>query len=158
MILVTLGTQDKSFERLLKAVEKEIKNKTIKEKVIVQAGYTKYKSKYMEIFDYVSQKEMEELVKKASLIISHAGVGSILTALENEKKIIVAPRLKRYGEHNNDHQIEIAKEFENQGHVIYLKKMTELSQELKNMKKFSPKLLDHNNQVIKTIEDFIDNI
>ena len=51
MILVTLGTQDKSFVRLLKAIDREIKKGNIKEKVIVQAGYTKYNSKNMEIFD-----------------------------------------------------------------------------------------------------------
>ena len=45
MILVTLGTQDKSFERLLKAIDKEIEKGNIKDKVLVQAGYTKYKSK-----------------------------------------------------------------------------------------------------------------
>ena len=54
MILVTLGTQDKSFERLLKAIDKEIKKGNIKDKVLVQAGYTKYKSENMEIFESVS--------------------------------------------------------------------------------------------------------
>jgi UDP-N-acetylglucosamine transferase subunit ALG13 len=53
MILVTLGTQDKDFSRLLKAIDKLIEKKVIKEKVIVQAGYTKYKSKNMQIFDFV---------------------------------------------------------------------------------------------------------
>lgn len=158
MILVTLGTQDKSFERLLKEVEKNIKNKTIKEEVVVQAGYTKYESKYMKIFDYVSQNEMDSLVAKASFIISHAGVGSILTALSNEKKIIVAPRLSKYGEHNNDHQVEIAKEFEKMGHIIYLRKMSDLETTIKNIKKFEPKLLDHNNKVLELVEEFIDSI
>ena len=51
MIFVTLGTQDKSFERLLKAIDKEIEKGTIKDKVVVQAGYTKYESKNMEIFE-----------------------------------------------------------------------------------------------------------
>ena len=60
MIFVTLGTQDKSFKRLLKAVEKEKLNGNIKEKVVVQAGYTKYKSDVMEIFDTISKDEFEE--------------------------------------------------------------------------------------------------
>ena len=47
MIFVVLGTQDKSFERLLKAIDEQIEMKNIKEKVIVQAGSTKYKSKNM---------------------------------------------------------------------------------------------------------------
>ena len=83
MILVTLGTQDKSFKRLLEAIDKEIEKGNIKEKVLVQAGYTKYKSKNMEIFKSVSSDKLEELMNKASLIITHGGVGSILTALKH---------------------------------------------------------------------------
>lgn len=85
MIFVTLGTQDKSFKRLLKAVEKEKLNGNIKEKVVVQAGYTKYKSDVMEIFDTIPKDEFEEYMSKASLVITHGGVGSILTALDNNK-------------------------------------------------------------------------
>ena len=106
MILVTLGTQDKSFKRLLKAVEKEKINGNIKEKVVVQAGYTKYKSDVMEIFDTIPKDEFEEYMSKASLVITHGGVGSILTALDNNKKVIAVPRLKEYKEHNNNHQCD----------------------------------------------------
>lgn len=158
MILITLGTQDKSFERLLKAVDKEISNGNIKDEVIAQVGYTKYSSKNMKTFDYLSQEEMTELVKKARFIITHAGVGSILTCLENNKKAIVVPRLAKYGEHTNDHQIEIAEEFSKAGYVIYLKDLKCLTKEIKNIDKFEPAKIKHNKEIIKTIEDFIDNI
>ena len=91
MILVTLGTQDKDFSRLLKAVDKQIENGTIKEKVIVQAGSTEYKSKNMKIFDLISGDEFEKLLSKASLVITHGGVGTILTALKNNKKVLAKP-------------------------------------------------------------------
>ena len=65
LILVTLGTQDKGFERLLKQIELEIDKKNITEKVVVQAGYTKYESDKMEIFDFVSNQELEKLVKSS---------------------------------------------------------------------------------------------
>ena len=65
MILVTLGTQDKSFVRLLKAIDREIKKGNIKEKVVVQAGYTKYNSKNMEIFDLTTPDEIDKLMKEA---------------------------------------------------------------------------------------------
>ena len=64
MILVTLGTQDKSFVRLLKAIDREIKKGNIKEKVIVQAGYTKYNSKNMEIFDLTTPDEIDKWIKE----------------------------------------------------------------------------------------------
>ena len=111
MILVTLGTQDKSFVRLLKAIDKQIELGNIKEEVIVQAGYTKYESKNMKIFDLVSPKELDSLMKSANIIITHGGVGSILGALKYGKPVIAAARLSKYGEHTNDHQKQIIDEF-----------------------------------------------
>ena len=71
MIFVTLGTQDKSFKRLLKAVEKEKINGNIKEKVVVQAGYTKYKSDVMEIFDTIPKDEFEEYCRVGLIYTLH---------------------------------------------------------------------------------------
>lgn len=160
MIIVTLGTQDKSFDRLLRAIDKNIENGNIKDKVVVQAGFTyqTYKSKYMEMFDYIDNKTMSDLVAKSDIVISHAGAGSILTALENNKKIIVVPRQSKYGEHNNDHQLEIAERFERDGHVLYLRDLKKLDQALKDIKKFKPTKLKHNQEMLDTIENFIDNV
>ena len=82
MILVVLGTQDKQFDRLLKAVDEEIELGNIKDRVVVQAGYTKYKSKNMEIFDLLPGPEFEKLMDEANLIITHGGVGTILSAIK----------------------------------------------------------------------------
>ena len=157
MIFVTLGTQDKSFKRLLKAVEKEKLNGNIKEKVVVQAGYTKYKSDVMEIFDTISKDEFEEYMAKASLVITHGGVGSILTALDNNKKVIAAPRLARYKEHTNDHQKQIVDEFEKKGYILALRDTNKLGDVLKKVKKFTPKKYESNKKNFqKIITDYID--
>ena len=149
MILVTLGTQDKSFERLLKAIDKEIKKGNIKDKVLVQAGYTKYKSENMEIFESVSSDKLEELMTKADLIITHGGVGSILTALKHHKKVIVAPRLSKYNEHTNDHQKQIVEEFGKKGYILPLKDLTKLDKILLKSKTFKPKEFKSNNENFK---------
>ena len=94
MILVTLGTQDKSFERLLKAIDKEIEKGNIKDKVIVQAGYTKYESPNMEIFDLIPNDEFDKLVSEADLIIPHGGVGSILDFNKLDKVLIKSKSFK----------------------------------------------------------------
>ena len=86
MIFVALGTQDKSFTRLLETIERQIEMGNIKDKVIVQAGYTKFISDKMEIFDYISMSEFEKNIDKCDLFITHGGVGNILTALQKGKK------------------------------------------------------------------------
>ena len=149
MILVTLGTQDKSFKRLLEAIDREIENGNIKDKVLVQAGYTKYKSKNMEIFKSVSNDRLEELMEEASLVITHGGVGSILTALKYNKKVIATPRLSKYNEHTNDHQKQIVEEFGRLDYIIPLKDLTKLDKMLIKSKTFKPKEFKSNNENFK---------
>ena len=159
MILVTLGTQDKSFERLLKAIDKEIEKGNIKDKVLVQAGYTKYKSKNMEIFKSVSNDRLEELMDEASLVITHGGVGSILTALKHHKKVIATPRLAKYNEHTNDHQKQIIEEFGKRGYILPLRDLTKLDKMLIKSKSFKPKAFASNNENFKKlITNYIEEV
>ena len=162
MIFVTLGTQDKGFPRLLDAIEKQIKKGNIKEEVIVQAGLTEYKSKNMKIFDLVPKEDFDKYVDEADLIISHGGAGSILTAVTKGKKVIAAARLSKYKEHNNDHQLQIVKEFSDKGYILALDDFDELDKVLKKSKTFKPKKYISNTKnieklVTKYIEDY-DNI
>lgn len=157
MILVTLGTQDKGFERLLKQVDEEIKKGNIKEKVVVQAGYTKYESSNMEIFDLIPADEFDDLVSKARLIITHAGAGSILSAVKKGKVVIAAPRLKKYGEHTNDHQLQIAKEFADAGYILELRDFHKLDKLLEKSKTFKPKKFVSNTpNMVKLVSDYIE--
>ena len=157
MILITLGTQDKSFTRILEKVEELIEKKVIKEEVIVQAGYTEYQSKNMKIFDYVSKEELEKYIEKASFIITHAGVGTIFDCLKKNKKIIAVPRLSKYKEHNNDHQLQIVEEFSKEGFILPVYEMNELEDALKKIKTFKPSKYESNNQnMVKLISDYID--
>ena len=157
MILVTLGTQDKSFSRLLEQIDKEIKKGNIKEKVIVQAGCTKYESVNMEIFDLIPSDEFDDLVSKASLIITHGGAGSILTAIKNNKKVIAAARLKKYKEHTNDHQIQIVREFADQGYILELRDFNKLGKLIEKSKTFKPKKFVSNTpNMIKLVDDYIE--
>ena len=159
MTLIILGTQDKTFPRLLKAIEREIKKGNIKDKVIVQAGQTKYESKNMEIFDFIEMNKFNSLLKEADLVITHGGVGTILSAIRLNKKVIAVPRLKKYMEHENDHQIQIVKEFDKLGYIkacLNLKKLDKILEEIKDFK--PKKYKSNNNRMIKIIENYIDNI
>lgn len=158
MILVTLGTQDKSFKRLLDAIQKQINLGNIKDKVVVQAGCTKYQSKDMEIFSLIDRDEFSKLIKECDLLITHGGVGSILTGLKNDKKVIAAARLEEYKEHTNNHQLEIIEKFVNSGYILELKDFDKLDEVLKKVKNFKPKKYKSNtSEMIKLISNYIDN-
>ena len=157
MILVTLGTQDKSFKRLLEAIQKQIDNGNIKDKVVVQAGHTKFESKDMEIFELIPMEKFDELIDSCEILITHGGVGSIITGLKHNKKVIAAARLKEYKEHTNNHQLQIIENFSNDGYILALNNFDDLGEKLKEAKKFKPKKYKSNtNNMIKLIEDFID--
>lgn len=159
MILVTLGTQDKPFNRLLDEIECQINKGNIKDEVIVQAGCTKFKSKNMKIFDLLPRSEFDKLMKKCDLLITHGGVGSIIGGLRNNKKIIAVARLKKYKEHTNDHQIQLINNFTEEGYILGLTEFESFDDVLKKVKDFKPKKVSKKeNRMIKIIEEYIDNI
>ena len=158
MILVSLGTQDKSFARLLKVIDEAVEKGIIKDKVVVQAGYTAYNSKNMEIFDYLSIDEFNNLLDKCDLLISHGGVGTIMSALSENKKIIGCARLEKYKEHTNDHQTQILEEFDREGYLIYAKDLDKFCEYYKRAESFTPKKYISNTQnMINLIDDYIEN-
>lgn len=117
-IFVTVGTA--SFPRLVKMMD-EI-SKKVNSKIIMQIANTSYKPQNLEYLNYVEDsEEIKRLNREASVVICHAGVGSILTALEQGSNIIVVPRLKKFKECIDDHQLEIATILKNQnrGEVAY---------------------------------------
>ena len=159
MILVLLGTQHNEFTRLLQEIDECIKSKKIDEEVIVQAGFTKYESKKMRIFDMIPKLDLDEFVERADLVITHGGVGSIIMALNKNKKVIAVPRLHEYGEHVNDHQRQIIKVFSEKGYLIGLQNVEDMPEALKEIKTFVPKKYENNNhEMLNYIENFIANI
>lgn len=158
MILVTLGTQDKPFTRLLEKIEELIIKGVITDKVIVQAGFTKYTSKVMEIFDLVTKEELDKYLDKCSLLITHGGVGSLLAGLKRNKKVIAVPRLAKYKEHINDHQLQIIETFIEKKYIIGVTSLDDLEKVLKEVEDFkSIKYQSNTENMINLIEKCIDN-
>lgn len=157
MIFVTLGTQDKSFKRLLNLIQEQIDKGNIKDKVIVQAGYTKFRSDNMEIYDYIDNHKFTKLINSCDLLITHGGVGSILTGLKANKKIIAVPRLEKYKEHTNDHQLQIVNNFSQKGYILSVDG-NDLAKALKQSKTFKPKKWKFNNTMfLSKLKNYIDN-
>ena len=157
MIFVTVGTTSYSFDRLLRAIDDLIETKKIKEKVIAQIGDSDYEPKNYEFFRFTSSEEIQELNKKCNLVISHAGAGSIMLALENKKPVVVVPRLKKYNEHVNDHQIELTNELEKQGRIIGVYDISELDNKIKKIRKIKKKKFPKS-RIPEIIENFIKTI
>ena len=152
MIFVTLGTQDKEFRRLVLAVHKYVSENNVNEKIIIQSGNTKVNkdlfSEYsnVEVRKFMDKEEFEKIFKKADIIITHAGVGTILTGLDMGKKMIVAARLKRYKEHVNDHQLQLLDNFVDEGYVIPLEDFYDLAGAIEKVHDFVPKKFKSNNK------------
>lgn len=145
MILVTLGTQDKQFYRILEALEDKLDKHLIDDEVVVQAGCSAdFKSKYMKIFDLIPMDEFDEMIKKCDLLITHGGVGSIITGLKNNKKVIAAARLSKYNEHVNDHQLQIIDNFSMEGYILKLDNFDDIDKLIKDSSKFKPKKFKSN--------------
>lgn len=149
MILVTLGTQDKEFKRLLIEIERLIKIDKINEKVVAQIGNTKFTTQLskekLELIDFMSLNELQNLIKQSSFIITHGGVATIIEALNFNKKIIAVPRLKQYKEHVNDHQLQIIENFGAKGYIIGTKGVEDIENALIKVEKFYPQKYESNN-------------
>lgn len=137
LIFLTVGTQF-PFDRLVKAVDEVVNQNGFEEKVFAQIGETSYKPRNFESVVSLDKKAFDEWLKKASGIISHAGMGTITMALDNNKPLLVMPRLKKYGEVVNDHQAAIARKFEELGHILAVYDVKDLPDSIHRLKNFIP--------------------
>jgi UDP-N-acetylglucosamine transferase subunit ALG13 len=116
LILVTLGTHEQPFERALELVA------TLEggDEFLIQHGSTPPRPDLLngEWVDYLEFDDLLAKMRRANVVISHAGVGSMITALRNGKLPVVLPRLARFGEHVDDHQLQLAERFAAQGLVL----------------------------------------
>lgn len=154
MILVTLGTQKQQFTRILEYIE----NSNIDDEIIVQAGFTEFKSDKMKVFDFIDYDEMSKYIDKADLIITHAGTGSIVSALKKGKKVIACARLSKYLEHVDDHQEEIVEVFYEEGYILKVDDELKMDEVYNISKSFKPKkFVSNTSKFIKLLEETINN-
>lgn len=144
MIYVALGTQDKEFKRLIDIVKNFLEETNSEEEIIIQYGNTKYDYSFFDnfpnvkYFDFISPDVFDKYMIEADVVVTHAGVGTIINGLKKNKKLIVVPRLKKYKEHVNDHQLQITENFAKEGYIIELKDDEKLQDALEKAKVFQP--------------------
>ena len=106
MIYVTVGTMYMDFPRLVRAMDGYASSSG--ERVVIQTGMGETLPEHCEHFDFKSRDDVLAIQGEARVIVCHAGIGSVIDALKLGKPLIVVPRLAKFGEHNNDHQLELA--------------------------------------------------
>jgi UDP-N-acetylglucosamine transferase subunit ALG13 len=153
MIFVTVGTHTQSFNRLLEEVDRLVASGVIKEKVVAQIGNSSYEPKNMEWFRFTGFKELHRFHSKARIFITHGGVGSILDGLVNGKPVIAVPRLKKYNEHVNDHQLDIVKKLENKKKIIAVYDVKKLRYALSKVRK--NKKIRTENMIVGNIDTYL---
>lgn len=151
MIFITLGSQKFQFNRLLKAVD-EI---AVDDEIFAQIGYSDYKPQHYEYKEFLDRDEFEQMMSKADIVITHGGTGAIIEAVKKGKKVIAVPRLKKYGEHVDDHQIQLIGQFRNL-ELIYACEDMDLEKALRTVKETEYKSYQSNTErIIKSLEEFI---
>lgn len=138
MIFLTVGTSF-PFDRLVKAVDNAIGRALIKEEIFSQIGTGGFKPKHMKYVEMLDKEEFDICFRKASGLISHAGIGSVTMALENNKPMLVMPRLRRYGEVVNDHQLDIVKKFEKDNYILVAYSEKDLPEKVHALGSFVPR-------------------
>ena len=131
----------------------------IDEEIFAQIGESSYKPHNFESVISLDKKVFDERLKKASGIISHAGIGTITMALDNKKPLFVMPRSKKYGEVVNEHQAAIARKFEELGHILVAYKTEELPLKIEELKNFVPRKREAQPQAVaKRIARFLNDL
>lgn len=156
MIFVCLGTQIFQMNRLLEELDRLIEIGEIKEPIFAQIGKSDYQPKHYEYKEFVTPDEYQKNVDYADMIITHGGTGAIVKALKAGKQTIAVPRLFKYGEHENDHQLQIVDFFAENGYILKVSEMDELLPAYKQMKAHPiEKRFVGDGHVIEIIDDFI---
>ena len=160
MIFVTLGTQKFQFDRILKELDKLIdENKLKKEDIMVQNVCEEYQPKNFKTFRLKPQEEIDKITEDAEIIITHSGTGSIINSLKMGKRIIIVPRRKEFGEHVDNHQLELAEVFHEKYNIPVVTEMDELYDVIQKINEYRPiKWEENNTSLINSIENKINQL
>ncbi|MBW8042197.1 MAG: hypothetical protein FVQ85_19660 [Planctomycetes bacterium] len=158
MIFLTVGTQF-PFDRLVKFVDDAVSQNGFKEEIFAQIGESSYRPHNFEGVSSLDKRLFDKRIREASGIISHAGMGTIMMALDNRKPLLVMPRLAKYDEVVNDHQVAIARKFEELGHILVAYGTKDLLQKMKQLRAFvSRKRKAQPEAVAYRIAQFLDEL
>lgn len=158
MIFVTLGSQKFQFNRLLKELDKLVKDGVIKEEIFVQTGYSDYIPRNYKFKNFLDRDEFSKVIEQCDKVITHGGTGAIIGAVKKNKKVIAVPRSKEFNEHVDNHQYDIVSEFSNMNLILGLNSIDELKDALKIIENKKFENYESNSlEIINDIDCFVNN-
>jgi UDP-N-acetylglucosamine transferase subunit ALG13 len=158
MIFLTVGSM-LPFDRLVKSVDIAAGKGEINDTIFAQIGSTEFLPKYIDYVETLNRIEYMEVFKSSKAVISHAGIGTISIALKYRKPLLVVPRLKKYNEIVNNHQLNTANRFLNEGYILKSDDTNMISERINELSKFIPKKrTDNSYRVEKKINDYLKKI
>src|SRR3989344_4545970 len=155
-IFVSVGTHSQQFNRLLMEIDSLLESKKISAEAFAQTGNSDYAPKNCAFKKFLAEKEFEEKISWADVVVSHGGAGTIISALRKNKKLVIVPRLKKFGEHTNDHQLDLAEALAGQGKALAALETKELGKRIFEAKKFSPKIASNRQGLVDEIKKFLE--
>lgn len=156
MIFVILGSQKFQFNRLLTAVDELIEKKIISEKVFAQIGASDYIPRNYDYKNFLGRDDFSKIMNESDIVITHGGTGAIIGAVKKGKKVIAVPRLAKYGEHVDDHQMQLLKEFDEMGLISVCYDLENLGDIFSEIRKIEFKKYESNTKrILDSIEEYI---
>lgn len=158
MIFVCLGSREYQFNRLLRKLDELVECGAIADTIISQIGQSTYLPKHYSYKRFMPVDEFKKNQQNADLIISHGGTGALIGALKMGKKVLAVPRLAKYGEHIDDHQMQIVEALSKEGYLKAAMCMDDLLEGINVLKKIKTKQYNQSSRIVEIIEGFINKI
>ena len=133
MIFVTVGSQKFQFNRQLEKIDGLIDKGIIAEKVFAQTGASDYVPQNYAYENFLDRTAFAQKITECDKVITHGGTGVIIGAVKKGKKVLAVPRLAKFGEHVDDHQLQLLKQFDELGIIIACYELDELGDKYKEL-------------------------
>ena len=156
MILVLLRSIKLEFTRPLREIDSLCDDGLLDDHILVQAGFTTFSSRHLELVPFFEHEKLNSLIDQCDLVITHAGTGSVLSALKKRKRTIAVARYQELQEHVDNHQLDLLDEFSRKNYLIPWYKDDKLLTLLDRAKSFTPSpYVSQKEAVIKYISESI---
>ena len=159
MVFVAVGTQKFPFNRLLKEVDHLVEQGILEGEVFAQVGHSDYVPRNYAYQDFISKDEFQSCIDRCDLLITHSGVATIIAGLKQEKPVVVVPRISEFGEHVDNHQIQIAESFTKKNLILICRERDNMAEVIQRARTHTfEKYVSRRSLVEKTVRDYLNSL